>query len=119
MTLHELHGDYSQTYSVTHTLHMILHTGLHDLLHVDYMDNYIHVTLITWIISCFTSFSCNHMPPSGEFGGISTRNQGGAPRGTGAFFLKTGNFLRKSQKKAKILRKSENISENLKIFQKI
>ena len=41
------------------------------------------------------------------------------PGGTGTFFLKTGNFLRKSQKKAKILRKSENISENLKIFQKI
>ena len=44
---------------ITYTLHLCLVI----------MSDYIH----------FTSFSCNHMPPSGEFGGISTRNQGGAP----------------------------------------
>ena len=43
----------------TYTLHLCLVI----------MSDYLH----------FTSFSCNHMPPSGEFGGISTRNQGGAP----------------------------------------
>ena len=40
-------------------------------------------------------------------------------RGTSIFFLKNGIFLRFSQKISKILRKSEKISENLKIFQKI
>ena len=35
------------------------------------------------------------------------------------FFSENRKFLRNSQKNAKILRNSENISENLKIFQKI
>ena len=58
-----IHITYDITYCIT------CYMSITWIITYDFMSDYIH----------FTSFSCNHMPPSGEFGGISTRNQGGAP----------------------------------------